>query len=66
MTKVYVINKVMIKRKETIKFYFDIETEERDLALNSNERYIKTFRNNNIDATDNRHYLKIIYKLITF
>ena len=51
MTNEHIINKDMIERKETITFYFDIESESRDLILNSNERYIKTFRDINIDAT---------------
>ena len=51
MTNEHIINKDMIERKETITFYFDIELESRDLILNSNERYIKTFRDINIDAT---------------
>ena len=51
MTNEHIINKDMIERKETITFYFDIESEFRDLILNSNERYIKTFSDINIDAT---------------
>ena len=54
MTNEHVITKDMIKNKDTINFYYDNNnTKIKVISLNTNERYIKNFKDKNfsIDAT---------------
>ena len=50
MTNEHVITKTMVARKEKFTFYFDNESEIREILLDPKERYIKDFRYLNIDA----------------
>ena len=40
----------MVAKKENFLFYFDKEKQTREIKLDTNERYIKSFRDINIDA----------------
>ena len=50
MTNEHAITKDMIERKEKIVFYYDSD-KIKEIYLNTNERFIKEFRDINIDAT---------------
>ena len=45
------ITKELINIKKEIKVSFNIERKQINLKLDKNERYIKTFKENNVDAT---------------
>ena len=47
----HVITKEMINNKKEINVSFNIERKQLNLRLDTNERYIKTFKENNVDAT---------------
>ena len=47
----HIITKNMIKNKEKITFLYDSESKRKEIYLNNEERYIKDFRDINIDAT---------------
>ena len=47
----HIITKNMIEKKEKIKIYYDNESKIKEIILNSDERFIKDFRDINIDAT---------------
>ena len=47
----HIITKNMIKNKEKITFLYDSERKRKEIYLNNEERYIKDFRDINIDAT---------------
>ena len=51
ITNEHVITKDMIKQRKTIKFYYDSQRKVREINLYPNERYIKDFREIDIDAT---------------
>ena len=47
----HVITKKLIQKKEKISFYFDNESKIREIKLEPNERFIKDFRDIDIDVT---------------
>ena len=51
MTNEHIITQEMINKKEKITFYYDNDKMVKEIFLNSNERYIKDFKDMNIDAT---------------
>ena len=51
MTNEHIITQEMINKKEKITFYYDNDKIVKEIFLNSNERYIKDFKDMNIDAT---------------
>ena len=51
MTNEHVITKELIEKKETITFYYDSESKNREIVLNPEERFIKEFTDMKIDAT---------------
>ena len=51
MTNEHVITKEMVENKDNFIFYFDNEKKTKEIKLDQNERYIKNFRDINIDAT---------------
>ena len=51
MTNEHVITKDMVANHEKFLFYFDNEKKTREIPLDEKERYIKNFRDINIDAT---------------
>ena len=51
MTNEHTITKEMIKKKEKITFYYDNDKIVKEIILNPNERYIKDFRDMDIDVT---------------
>ena len=51
MTNEHTITQEMIKKKEKITFYFDNEKIVKEIVLNPNERFIKDFRDMNINIT---------------
>ena len=51
MTNEHVIKKGLIDKKGTITFYYDSESEMREICLNPEERFIKEFTDMKIDAT---------------
>lgn len=51
MTNEHTITKEMIKTREKITFYYDNDKILKEICLNPNERYIKDFRDMNIDVT---------------
>ena len=51
MTNEHVITKELIEKKETITFYYDSESKNREIQLNPEERFIKEFTDMKIDAT---------------
>ena len=50
MTNEHIIREDMVAKKENFLFYFDNEKQTREIKLDTNERYIKSFRYINIDA----------------
>ena len=50
MTNEHVIREDMVTKKINFLFYFDNEKKTREIKLDTNERYIKSFRDINIDA----------------
>ena len=50
MTNEHVINKDMVKNQESFMLYFDNEKKRKKIKLDKNERYIRDFRDMNIDA----------------
>ena len=50
MTNEHVINKDMVKNQESFMLYFDNEKKRKKIKLDQNERYIRDFRDMNIDA----------------
>ena len=51
MTNEHIITQEMINKKEKITFYYDNDKMVKEIFLNSNERYIRDFKDMNIDAT---------------
>ena len=51
MTNEHVITKELIKERKNINFYYDFESKTKEICLNTDERYIKDFRDINIDVT---------------
>ena len=50
ITNEHIINREMINQRKKITFYYDLESKVKDIFLNPDERYIKDFRDINIDA----------------
>ena len=50
MTNEHIIMEDMVAKKENLLFYFDNEKKSREIKLDTDERYIKSFININIDA----------------
>ena len=50
MTNEHVINKDMVKNQESFMLYFDNKKKTKKIKLDKNERYIRDFRDMNIDA----------------
>ena len=51
LTNEHVIEKEMIETNQKITIYYDIESESREIILNKDQRFIKQYKNINIDAT---------------
>ena len=51
LTNEHCITKDMIAKKEKFFFYFDNETETREIVLDTDERFIKDFRDIGLDST---------------
>ena len=51
MTNEHVVTKKMVENKITIDVYYDSEDKNREIELNSKERFIKDFKDITIDAT---------------
>lgn len=51
MSNEHIIEKSLIENKEKIEFSYDNEIEKKEILLDINERYIKDFRDIDIDAT---------------
>ena len=50
MTNEHVITKDMVENQESLVLYFDNEKKRKKIKLDQNERYIRDFRDMNIDA----------------
>ena len=50
MTNAHVITKDMVENQESFMFYFDNEKKTKKIKLDQNERYIRDFRDMNIDS----------------
>ena len=73
MTNEHIINKELINNKEKIIFYYNNGAVKKEIYLNKNERFIKDFRDINIDATvveiipeDNINKKYFLYPLIEY
>ena len=51
VTNEHVITKEMINNKNTIQVWYNVEENNINIKLEPNERYIKTFKEHNVDAT---------------
>ena len=51
VTNEHVITKEIINSQKNVKVWYDIENKYIDLKLDQSERYIKTFKDNKVDAT---------------